>query len=153
MSDFREIVMIPYDTPLRRRLESRRYCGPYTRTPTEPGQGRGFYQSSRGLEVDKHGSTFRLRLEKAGMHVASGRLRRGGYSTSAGDCFVPIIARLPRRRGFLAGWTLGEGMCGSLEPEIYNEAREAANRAYDAAMDAATREEDNLYNAAEEDLS
>jgi hypothetical protein len=46
-----------FKRPLRERLKRRELTGPYYWNPTQPGKGRGFYQSSKGLFCDKSGST------------------------------------------------------------------------------------------------
>ncbi len=119
---------------LRERLEMRKTCGPYRFTPTVPGQARGFYQAANGLHVGD--GTFNLRLEKANEHL-TGRLSRiDGYycdSEAMGDTLQPIVARLNHGYGFLAGWTMGNGMCGSIEMDVWATAEEAARRAHDLA--------------------
>ena len=133
---FTSIVMINYSRPLRKRLEARKYCGPYRWNPATPGGHRGFYTASTPTEMDRHGSTMRLRLESANEHI-HGRLRDTlGYYCDYegdGDTLQPIIARLPNNRGFLPGWTMGPGMCGSLEAHAYEDAESAALAAHSMA--------------------
>lgn len=134
---FDRITMIDYARPLRDRAKARKTCGPYTWTPTAPGNGRGFYQASRGdVAVDRHGSTFDLRLTECA------ETHRGitGYYADQDTVISPIVARLPHGRGFLCGWTMGRGMCGALEPEIYDSEEEACRAAHDEAERAAERE-------------
>ena len=139
---FREIVMIDYGRPLAARLASRKYCGPYRWTPAAPGTGRGFYSGSSALDMDARGSSFRLRIEDANDHIRDRRNQIRGYYCDPDciDTLQPIIARLPRGRGFLAGWTMGAGMCASLEGDIYPDAESAASAAHCAAEYAAERE-------------
>lgn len=139
---FREIVMIDYGRPLEARLASRKYCGPYRWTPAAPGTGRGFYSGSSALDMDSHGSSFRLRLEDANDHIRGRRNQIRGYycDPDCTDTLQPIIARLPRGRGFLAGWTMGAGMCASLEGDIYPDAGSAASAAHCVARDVAEDE-------------
>ena len=59
---FSEIVMIDYARPLATRAKARKFTGPYRWRPAQPGGGRGFYQSSRGLEMDRAGPILALRL-------------------------------------------------------------------------------------------
>jgi hypothetical protein len=106
--------------------------------------GRGFYQASDGLRCDPNGSTFDLRLESANDHL-SGRLSHtdGYYCDSfQGDTLQPIIARLPHGRGFLAGWTMGRGMCASIDADIYRDAESAAFAAHSKADSDAERSRD-----------
>lgn len=139
---FREIVMINYGRPLSDRLASRKYCGPYRWTPAASGKGRGFYSGSSALDMDSHGSSFRLRIENANDHIRDRRNQISGYYCDSDciDTLQPIIARLPRGRGFLAGWTMGAGMCASLEGDIYPDEESAASAAHCVAEYAAERE-------------
>lgn len=134
---FQQITMIDYySCPLSARREERKLCGPYRWTPSEPTKGRGFYQSRHGLKVDRHGSTFDLRLEDANNHLGHNRLSRtlGYCCDDFGDTTLkPIIARLPHGRGFLAGWTMGNGMLGSVGADIYEDERSAAYAAHSMA--------------------
>ena len=87
--------------PLRVRLADRKApfgCSGYYHAPSPNNtMGRGFYLTSsgraEGLRYDVIGNTWRV----------------GDYS------FKGIVLRLPHRRGFLAGWTMGEGMASSLD--------------------------------------
>lgn len=70
-----------------------------------------------------------------------------GYYASPldfGDTTQPIIARLPRGRGFLAGWSLGPGMASGLDLIIWDNPRDAAFRAHQLAEEIAQemREQD-----------
>lgn len=133
---------------LRRRLEMRKCCGPYQWTPSEPGKGRGFYQSNEG-ELMTGDSTFRLRLYWANSFL-NGPGRAGdidGYYCDAdmdGDTLKPIVARLNHGRGYLAGWTMGAGMCASIDADIYGTPEDAARAAHDLAeRDAERNREQN----------
>ena len=145
---FDTIYMIDFDRPLATRLRDRKICGPYQWKPTKPGQGRGFYTSTDGLEVDKTGSTFRLRLDEAGQFVRTGKT---AFWADEDGCqtMVPIIARLPHARGFLAGWTMGEGMCATLEPTIYEDEENAGWAAFSLTESDAEKERE--YQAREMD--
>lgn len=139
------IVMIDYRRSLAERRELRKHCGPYTWHPAKPGTGRGFYQDSKKLAVDKLGSTFRLRLELANTHLQGSRLRYAdGYYCDKhhDDTMTPIIARLPRSRGFLPGWTMGSGMLACLDGVIFDTPGDAARSAHDLAERDAERERD-----------
>jgi hypothetical protein len=125
---------------LRRFKEGPRTVGGYYWTVpairTAANGGRGFYQSGAGLWVDPEGSTFDLRLSPAADFL-EGRLSwTTGYATDdegVGDTLKPIVARLPRGRGFLAGWTMGEGMCATLDGRRFDDASEAAYYAHQLA--------------------
>lgn len=134
---FQEIILHDFSVPMRKRLEMRKVCGPYHWTPATPGKGRGFYMASEGLACAKHGSGFDLRLERANDHLREGRLSRiDGYFCDEGydgETLQPIIARLPHGRGFLAGWTMGAGMCARLDGFIYENPEAAAKAAHNMA--------------------
>lgn len=130
-----EIVMIDYARPLAERAKMRKRVGPYRWTPRDAKKRHdvGFYMNRRGDGVDRAGSTFDLRILDANDRLPSySRMQgiTGYYCDESGDeTLAPIIARLPRGRGFLAGWTMGAGMCAGLETHIYFDAETAA---YDA---------------------
>lgn len=127
-----------YRKPVKARHS--RNVGPYCWTvpdAAERSEGRGFYLASKGMQVDPHGSSFDLRLSDANEHLAASRLSdTSGYFTGddMSDTLKPIVARLPRSRGFLAGWTMGNGMASNLDTTtIHDTAEEAARAAHDMA--------------------
>lgn len=141
-----------FSRPLRERLNSREHVGPYYWTPSEPGKGRGFYQASHGLACGD--STFRLRLDYANDHLSGSRLSRinGYYCDEFQDqTLVPIIARLPHGRGFLAGWTMGANMAACVDSTIYDSEHDAALAAHDMAERDAEKERDYRANEDSED--
>lgn len=148
MQMFSEIKMIDHSRTLAERREARRFCGPYTWRPSRAGSGRGFYMGRDGVSCDPRGSTFRLRLEEV---PANRRGVRAYCAGPDGDPFMPIIARLPHGRGYLAGWTLGGGMCAELEPELHADEQEAHRAAHDAAERAADREAEYLATIDDQD--
>lgn len=60
---------------------------------------------------------------------------RGWYSEDdgAGDTIRGLVLRLPRGRGFLAGWSMGKGMSADIGRKIHQSEREAAGAADRAA--------------------
>jgi len=135
-----------FSVPMAKRLKSREHVGPYCWSPTQPGKGRGFYQSSKGLFCDKAGSTFELRLAMANEFLSHSRVSHiNGYYCDAdgeGDTLQPIVARLPHGRGYLAGWTMGAGMAASLDSYIWEDIEEAARAAHDLAEQDAEKSRD-----------
>lgn len=134
---FREITLHDFAAPPRARAVSRKCCGPYRHRPAAPGAGLGLYMESGprwgGLECARHGSRVSLR-------VIEGSRR---FSVDMGETFVPIVLRLPHERGFLPGWTLGPGMCASVETDdIWADERDAMRRAEDLAEAMAEAEAD-----------
>lgn len=106
----------------------------------------GFYCGSSSRDVlfcDRQGSAIDLRLERANEHLPNSRLSsiRSYYCDEDGCMSMePIVARLPRARGFLAGWTMGSGMCASLDCTLWDDAEEAARYAHSLTESAAQRE-------------
>jgi hypothetical protein len=140
---FKEITLIDYRRPIKIRASARKHCGPYKWSPSKPMTGRGFYMAQSGGQMDAAGSTIDLRIEPANDHLIGSRLARiNGYFCDAyGDeTMQPIIARLPHSRGFLAGWTMGAGMCGALESTVWVEPEDAARAAHDMVERDAERE-------------
>lgn len=138
---------------LKDRLNMRKCCGPYQWKPAKPGSGRGFYQSIHGLAMGD--STISLRLEWANNHLRGRLADINGYYTNShqDETAKPVIARLPHSRGFLAGYTLGSGMCGAIAPDIYEDVEEAARAAHSEAERVAelNRESEDDYLEEEED--
>jgi hypothetical protein len=81
-------------------------------------------------------------LDYANNHWSTWRKPGSFAFNEYGDSLTPIIARLPRSRGFLAGWTMGSGMCAELDATVWETAEEAAQAAYDFAESAAERQAD-----------
>lgn len=159
-----DISMIDYSRSLADRAAARKFCGPYRWTPADrrkgatrnlPFEGRGFYQASRpwGLRVDPRGSTFDLRLDYANTFHPINWRRNGTFSHDSRDTFTAIVARLPHGRGFLAGWTLGTGMCGALDGHIWDTIEDAARAAYDEAEHACEQDAEHQAQLADEDNS
>ena len=135
---------------LRERAEMRKTCGPYQLTPQDAikRESIGFYTASRGLAMGD--GPIRLRLVLANDQEIGRLSDVQGYYTDQefqNETMKPIIARLPRSRGYLAGWTMGKGMCAKLETRLYIDAEDAARAAHSIAeYDAA---EESNYQARE----
>lgn len=122
-----------FSRPLRDRARARKICGPYHMRPREPGGPVGFYlESGRRLAMARHGATMGLRLDIPG---PVGRRGATGYhADDHGDSIIlPLVARLPHGRGFLAGWTMGPGMCGGLDRDLYADPESAGRAAHNIA--------------------
>lgn len=143
---FTKITMIDYKKSLRQRADSRKYCGPYCWTPNDkPGSGIGFYCGKTVEEMDKRGSVIRLRIEEVG---ESRQGVKAYWCDDFGDeTMTPIIARLPRGRGFLAGWSMGAGMCATLGGRVYEDEDEAKRAAHDEAEIGAEKEREHQEEA------
>lgn len=124
--------------PLRARLESRRYVGPYQYTVPTPGPtaGRGYYASDDNGASETRDSMFRLRACEPPR-----RFDHGWYCDDLQhDSIRPVVLRLPHGRGFLAGWTMGAGMASTIEPGLYLDEKDAWRAADSAAESAAEAE-------------
>ena len=77
----------------------------------------------------------------SGAHIG----HTGWYSDEHGDSETirGLVFRLPKSRGFLAGWSMGEGMASALECDIYETEREAALAADSLAENVAEREREH----------
>lgn len=139
-----DTIYIHYKGSMKERLEMRKHCGPYMWSPSPAGQGRGFYSTSADMLVMGDGP-IKLRMKLANDCLPSySRLSRiTGYYCDEhgdGDTVKPVVFTLPNQRGFLAGWSKGEGMCGSVAPGIYESEHEAALGAHALTENDAERE-------------
>jgi hypothetical protein len=106
--------------------------GPYSGSPT-PNQSKGwaFYLASDFMPG--------LRYETV-----------GGFSAFDGsESFDGLVMRLPHGRGFLAGWTMGEGMASSIDADIIEDEDEARRVARNMAEDALNEQIE--FNASQEE--
>lgn len=121
----------------------RREASPYYHQPAPLAgahPGRGFYHNDAGMPG--------LRWQWADdVTYDDGRAVIGhtGWYTDddgAGDTMRGIVFRLPHGRGFLYGWSLGEGMASSVEGAIWpgDDERGAARAADQCAEHAAEKE-------------
>jgi hypothetical protein len=141
---FTEITMLDYSKPLAHRAKARKTCGPYRWTPrNNSNEGFGFYCGNNDLVMDRHGSICDLRLESANdlLPSYSRTSHVDGYfcDSDCNETLKPIVARLPKKRGFLAGWTLGAQCCAELSTHVFDEPADAALSAHDEAERAAER--------------
>jgi hypothetical protein len=121
--------------------------GPYYHAPKPNSKGIGFY-----LDSD---SPLGLRWKWADMIATHIRHTGWYYNDSQDGTIRGIVMRLPRNRGFLAGWSMGEGMASEVDATIYHDEIEAAHAANEEARIAAERqrefeEEENERMQAEE---
>lgn len=102
-------------------------------------EGFGGYLNSHEDAIDS-GSFARLRVVRADSII---RLKHTGWFTDddgMGDTCFGVVARLPRSRGFLAGWSLGANMATSFSRTIHDTEEEAARAADREAELSAERE-------------
>ena len=131
-----------YSKPIKER--HRGPCGPYyfkrgaLRGKGDKCKGFGGYLSRNGREVNE-GAMCRLRVIKAGEVI---NLRHTGWycDEDSRETLYGVVARLPNNRGFLAGWSFGEGMSASFAGDIYDDIKDAARAADEEARCAAEAE-------------
>jgi hypothetical protein len=126
----------------KKRIEYMRHpvTGGYYHAPKPGSTGQGFYLESDGMPD--------LRWRWA--DEVTNQIRHTGWFTDEygdGDKIRGVVFRLAHNRGFLAGWSMGEGMASTLEYHIYDDEEEAALDADSMAESAAenAREEEAAY--------
>jgi hypothetical protein len=125
----RYIADLPIGKPaMKKKREQRKYTGGYYHAPKPTGSGGwGFYDGPDGS-----GRSFEMRIERTGDSY---------YCDLDGHQEMhAIIARLNHGRGFLVGWSMGDGMCASLDDDIHTEEDDARRVANTRTRDAADRE-------------
>lgn len=136
------IVLRDLSIPIRERHAGHRHTSPYMMRPLAERQGNddegwSTYQDTK----DSVGSAcFRLRVRPANEFLQDSRLRYvTAYYGAPGSDWFPLVVLLPHGR-YLAATGLGEGMCVSIEPDVYEDPEEAARAAH--ALAERTAEED-----------
>ena len=125
--------------PWRKRLEHMRrpVTGGYYGSPSINGSGTMFY-----LESD-----FMPNLRWKWCDEVCTRIRHIGwccYDAGYGDTIRGLVMRLPNNRGFLAGWSMGEGMSSFVGYDVFLDEVDAAQCADSMAENAAEREREYL---------
>ena len=118
---------------LRRQKETRKVCGGYYHAPVpNTHNGRGFYLSDAGQPFTRWDWCD---------EISGARIRHTGWWTDeyCDSKIRGIVVRLPHGR-FMAGWSMGEGMASSLDPDVYDDIIDAARAADSIAETAAERE-------------
>jgi hypothetical protein len=134
---------LPRGSKAKRLADAKRpVCGPYYHSPKPGGKGAGFYLGDCKWGVAVGDGNFALRAKWCD-EVDGVRINHTGWFTDEfgdGDKIRGLVFRLPRGRGFLAGWSMGEGMCGSVDFDIYDTEAEAARAADSMAENQAEAE-------------
>ena len=152
IASFREKQVFWFPCPvdqLKKNRGKNRVCGPYHTTRrliTGPHPGKTFY-----LESD-----FAPGLRWQWCDYVTNRINHTGWFTDEygdGDKIRGIVFRLPRSRGFLAGWSMGEGMITELDCTIYGDETAAAYAADSMAEDAADQEREYQEQQNQEELT
>lgn len=130
----RYVATIPKGGIAKRKERYTRPCvGPYYHSPTPNQNGNRFFY----LESDfMPGLRWKWCDEVEGVSI-----RHKGWFTNdfQDETLRGLVMRLPRSRGFLAGYSMGEGMASFLCPEIWQDEQDAAREADRMAERAAER--------------
>lgn len=120
-----------------KRLEQAKnpMCGPYYHAPKPGAKGIGFYLGNGCFVGD---GPFNLRTKWCD-EVEGCRINHTGWfcDEHGGGKIRGLVFRLPRGRGFLAGWAMGHSMCGSVDYDIFDDETSAARAADSMAEQAA----------------
>lgn len=133
--------------PRPQKIEQRRcpVTGPYYHAPKpvtrqHPQDGRVFYLDDHGAPglrwawCDDLPSDWICDAEPNIGHL-------GRFADEYGDTIIRgIVLKLPKGRGFLAGWSMGEGMASEIDATVYCVASDAAYAADSIAESAAERQ-------------
>lgn len=124
--------------------------GPYSHAPKPVNlrthKGQSFYLGQHGQSGFGQPG---LRWEWCD-EVEDASIKHTGWFTTefgSGDKIRGMVFTLPHSRGFLAGWSMGEGMASVIDCELYTTAGDAAYAADSLAEDAA--EEQREFEAAQ----
>lgn len=121
--------------------------GPYYHAPKPGADGTGFYLESDGMPS--------MRWQWCDAIARS--IEHSGWFTSdhqiCGETIRGLVFRLPGGRGFLAGWSMGEGMASGLEYEIYTDEIDAAYAADSLAENIAEKEREYHATFDNEDIA
>lgn len=124
-----------------------RVTGPYYHAPKPNSNGGiGFY-------LDNHGMPG-LRWQWAD-ECEDVRIDHSGWFTDEygdSETIRGLVMRLPKGRGFLAGWSMGEGMASEIDSYVYETEKDAAYAANSMAESAADhqREHNEKWQEAQE---
>lgn len=119
--------------PLQKRLEARKHTGAYYMQSPTAGKDeyRSFYLDSDFMPTLRHRTADEiLTLSHTGWFCDDMQLQT----------IYGLVFRLPHERGFLAGWSMGEGMASTLDTTIYDDEEAAAYIADSMAENAAENE-------------
>lgn len=128
------------------RIERRKpvVCGAYYHAPKPQGRdgGMGFYLDSDGMPG----------LRWAWCDDVARIRHTGWFCDDFQDTKIRgLVMRLPHGRGFLAGWSMGEGMASEIEYSIYADEESAAWAADSLAEAAADSEREYRENEESEE--
>lgn len=123
-----------FNRPLVERLKSRKHCGPYYVTPPNANdkETRMFYLDSDFMPSLRW--TWCDEIARTIKHT-------GWYYNDFDETIRGLVFRLPHNRGFLAAYSMGDGMASAVDTSyIYDDEIDAALAADDMAKYAAERQ-------------
>ena len=115
------IARLPNGSLAKRLAERAKVCcGEYYHAPKPGNDGKAFYLSSDGMPS--------LRWQYAD-DISGASVKHCGWFTNefCDETIRGIVFRLPHSRGFLAGWTMGEGMISEVSYTVWDNERDAAH--------------------------
>lgn len=131
----------------RKRRESRKRCGPYTIHSAPSSSTTAFFY---------HDSDFAPGLRWDWCDDVAPIKHTGWFCDEyQSETIRGLVFRLPKGRGYLAGWSMGEGMASEVNTSyVYAEARDAGFAADSMAESAAEREREyqEAFQRANEEL-
>lgn len=119
---------------IERHTPGKKCTGDYYHAPKPGNDSSGFYLESDGVP----GLRWKWADEVVNLRHTGWFCDDFQYQTVRG-----VVFRLPNNRGFLAGWSMGEGMAGSLDHHVYTDEESAAYAADRMAERVA--EEERIY--------
>ncbi len=132
-------------------------CGDYYHAPTpktgpsREGHGQGFYLASDGAP----GLRWQWCDEVSGQLTP---IRHTGWFCNddcSGEKIRGVVFRLPHGRGFLAGWSMGEGMASAVECEVWADevdCARAADRLAESVAEAEREREQEYLDSVQDEL-
>lgn len=142
----KRLALLPAGPPsdrLKKKKKNRRTVGDYYQAPsiiTDESKelARGFYLTTEGQPG--------LRWEYC--DAVTREIRHTGWHTAIdgdGETIRGIVFRLPKGRGFLSGWTMGENMISVIfYCQVHDDEIEAAHAADSIAESAAEKEKEMM---------
>lgn len=144
----RKIPSLPHGTPKQRAYMKRHQpelsFGTYYAAPKSGADGMSFYLDSDfmpGLRWQWADKVDGVRINHTGWFI----------DEDFDQTVRGIVMRLPKSRGFLAGWSMGESMASGVKYRVYDDETEAARAADEEARIVAEHEREYREEEEEED--
>ncbi len=129
----RHVAVLPAGSLVGRLEKAKTRCtGPYyhaSKPVVGAHPGQGFYLDDQGMP----GLRWAWCDEVEGVRIG----HTGWYFSESRETIRGLVFRLPHGRGFLAGWSMGEGMASQVDGYVWDDENDAARAANDMAESAA----------------